>query len=201
MMRGLDARTTVTASAHEDRQFQWEASMSLLHPSRRDFLAMSAAAVASSGPGAAFAQAWPSRPVTMVVRYGPGASNDIFTRALSQILSRRLGQPFVVENRAGAGGFTGSNAVAQSAPDGYTFLEAPNSIASFSLIMKVKLDPLTDLMPVALLARSPIGMVINASLPVRPRRSSSTTPKAARLSTAMPASARRSTSMPRCSSA
>ena len=141
--------------------------MPLLHPSRRDFLAMSAAALASAQRGTAFAQAWPSRPVTMVVPYGPGASNDIFTRALSQILSRRLGQPFVVENRAGAGGFTGSNAVAQSAPDGYTFLEAPNSIASFSLIMKVKLDPLTDLTPVALLARSPIGMVINAALPAK----------------------------------
>ena len=73
----------------------------------------------------------------------------------------------MVENRAGAGGFTGSNAVAQSAPDGYTFLEAPNSIASFSLIMKVKLDPLVDLMPVALLARSPIAMVINAALPAK----------------------------------
>ena len=141
--------------------------MPLLHPSRRDFLAMSAAALAARSAAPAFAQAWPSRPVTMVVPYGPGASNDIFTRALSQILSARLGQPFVVENCAGAGGFTGSNAVAQSAPDGYTFLEAPNSIASFSLIMKVKLDPLTDLMPVALLARSPIGMVINAALPAK----------------------------------
>ena len=109
----------------------------------------------------------------------------------------------MVENRAGAGGFTGSNAVAQSAPDGYTFLEAPNSIASFSLIMKVKLDPLVDLMPVALLARSPIAMVINASLPVKTVRSSSTTRERARTrrSTAMPGSARRSISTPRCSSA
>ena len=138
--------------------------MNLLRPSRRDLLAITAGLAASS---TAFAQAWPSRPVTMVVPYGPGASNDIFTRALSTILSRKLGQPFVVENRAGAGGFTGSNAVAQSAPDGYTFLEAPNSIASFSQIMKVKLDPLVDLIPVALLARSPTAMVVNASLPVK----------------------------------
>jgi tripartite-type tricarboxylate transporter receptor subunit TctC len=139
--------------------------MTLLRPSRRDLLLATAGLAASASP--AFAQAWPSRPVTMVVPYGPGASNDIFTRALSAILSKRLGQPFVVENRAGAGGFTGSNAVAQSAPDGYTFLEAPNSIASFSLIMKVKLDPLVDLAPVALLARSPIAMVINASVPAK----------------------------------
>ena len=73
----------------------------------------------------------------------------------------------MVENRAGAGGFTGSNAGRKAAPDGYTFLEMPNSIASFSLIMKVKLDPLTDLTPVALLARSPTAMVVNASLPVK----------------------------------
>ena len=140
--------------------------LNLLRPSRRDLLALTAAGLAASA-GEASAQAWPSRPVTMVVPYGPGASNDIFTRALATILSRKLGQPFVVENRAGAGGFTGSNAVAQAAPDGYTFLEAPNSIASFALIMKVKLDPLVDLMPVALLARSPIGMLVNAALPVK----------------------------------
>ena len=139
--------------------------MTVLRPSRRDLLIATAALAASTNP--AFAQAWPSRPVTMVVPYGPGASNDIFTRALSTILSKKLGQPFVVENRAGAGGFTGSNAVAQSAPDGYTFLEMPNSIASFSLIMKVKLDPLADLTPIALLARSPTAMVINAALPAR----------------------------------
>jgi tripartite-type tricarboxylate transporter receptor subunit TctC len=139
--------------------------MTLLHPSRRDLLLATAGLAASTST--AYSQAWPSRPVTMVVPYGPGASNDIFTRALSTILSKRLSQPFVVENRAGAGGFTGSNAVAQSAPDGYTFLEAPSSIASFSRIMKVKLDTLVDLTPVALLARSPNAMVFNAAIPAK----------------------------------
>jgi tripartite-type tricarboxylate transporter receptor subunit TctC len=139
---------------------------SLVRTSRRAALAL-ALAVATFGAEGAFAQAWPSRPVTLVVPYGPGASNDIFTRALAEILSKRLGQPFVVENRPGAGGFTGANAVAQSAPDGYTFLEIPNSVAGFKLIMKVNLDPLVDLTPVALLARSPTAMVVPSGLPVK----------------------------------
>jgi tripartite-type tricarboxylate transporter receptor subunit TctC len=130
-------------------------------------LALSAAIAGLAWTGPAAAQQWPSRPVTMVVPYGPGASNDIFTRALAGILSKRFGQPFVVENRAGAGGFTGTNAVSQAAPDGYTFLEMPSSIAGFAPGMKVKFDPMTDLTPVALLARSPAAMVVPSGLPVK----------------------------------
>ncbi|MBL8699675.1 MAG: tripartite tricarboxylate transporter substrate binding protein [Alphaproteobacteria bacterium] len=137
-------------------------------PTRRRVLSLPlAAATLAVAGGSAAQQAWPRRPVTFVVPYGPGASNDTFTRALAEILSKRFGQPFVVENRAGAGGFTGSNAVAQAAPDGYTFLEAPNSIVGFKPLMKVNLDPLTSLTPVALLARSPIAMVVPSGLPVK----------------------------------
>jgi len=141
-------------------------SIHLARLSRRAALCLPFVAAFAVETGEAAAQAWPSRPVTMVVPYGPGASNDTFTRALAEILTRQLGQPFVVENRPGAGGFTGSNAVAQAAPDGYTFLEIPNSVAGFKPVMKVKLDPLTDLTPVALLARSPTAMVVPSSLPV-----------------------------------
>lgn len=112
------------------------------------------------------AEAWPERPVTLVVPYGPGASNDTFTRALADILSDKLGQPFVVENRAGAGGFTGSKSVADADPDGYTFLEVPNSVVGFEPLMKVDLNPQTDLKPVGLLARAPTAMVVPASLGV-----------------------------------
>ena len=69
------------------------------------------ALLAGAIPRAAEAQTWPTRPVTLVVPYGPGASNDIFTRAIAAILGKQLGQPFVVENRPGAGGFTGTKAV------------------------------------------------------------------------------------------
>jgi tripartite-type tricarboxylate transporter receptor subunit TctC len=136
---------------------------------RRQMIALGlAAGVAGLAlPGAARAADWPSRPVTMVVPYAPGASNDTFTRSVAGILSRDLGQPFVVENRPGAGGFTGSNAVAHAAPDGYTFLEMPNSVVGFKPIMKVNLDPLKDLTPIALLAKSPTAMVVPSSLPVK----------------------------------
>lgn len=109
---------------------------------------------------------WPERPVTLVVPYGPGASNDTFTRALADILSSKFGQPFVVENRAGAGGFTGSKSVADADPDGYTFLEVPNSVVGFEPLMKVDLSPQTDLKPVGLLARAPTAMVVPGDLPV-----------------------------------
>ncbi len=91
----------------------------------------------------AMAQTWPNRPVTLVVPYGPGASNDLFTRALANVLSKRFNQPFVVENRAGAGAFTGASYVQKAAPDGYTFLEGPNGVAIFKDVMKLDLDAAT----------------------------------------------------------
>lgn len=115
---------------------------------------------------AAATEAWPTRPVTMVVPYAPGASNDIFTRALSEQLSKRFGQPFIVDNRPGAGGFTGANTVVRADPDGYTFLEMPNSIVGFKPVMKVDLDPLTSLTPIAALASAPTALVVTAGLPV-----------------------------------
>lgn len=133
--------------------------------SRRVVLAMAGiGGLAMAMP--AMAQDWPDRAVTMVVPYGPGASNDTFTRALSEILTESLGQPFVVENRAGAGGFTGARSVADAEPDGYTYLEIPNSVVGFKPLMKVDLDPLTDLKPVGLLAKSPTALVVPAGLGV-----------------------------------
>ena len=111
-------------------------------------------------------QAWPSRPVTLVVPYGPGASNDTFTRALAQIFSKKFNQPFVVENRPGTGGFTGATQVAKATPDGSIFLESPNSIATFQEVLKLGIDPTTDLVPVSVFARSPIGMLVPSGLPV-----------------------------------
>jgi tripartite-type tricarboxylate transporter receptor subunit TctC len=144
-------------------------SIALIVTSRRAVLAAWAAALAAAVfPMAAQAQDWPSRPVTLVVPFGPGASNDLFTRMLANILQKQFNQPFVVSNRPGAGGLIGSAAVAKSPPDGYLFLEMANSIASFKPIMKTtELDPLTDLAPIGLMARAPTAMVINAGLPVK----------------------------------
>jgi len=136
-------------------------------PRRAVLAAGVATGVLALCPLAALAQDWPNRPVTIVVPYGPGASNDTFTRALAAILSKQFGQPFVVSNKPGAGGFIGSQGVAKAPPDGYTLLEMPSSIAGFKPIMKVDLDPLNDLAPLGLMARSPSAMVINAGLPVK----------------------------------
>jgi tripartite-type tricarboxylate transporter receptor subunit TctC len=145
-------------------------SINRMRPPRGAVFALALAAacfVGLTAMGNARAEEWPNRPVTMVVPYNPGASNDTFTRALADILTKQLGQPFIVENRSGAGGFTGSNSVVKAAPDGYTFLEMPNSIAGFKPIMKVDLDPSKDLIPIALMARSPTAMIVPASLPVK----------------------------------
>jgi tripartite-type tricarboxylate transporter receptor subunit TctC len=125
------------------------------------------ATIGSLGMAKAQTPNWPTRAVTLVVPYGPGASNDTFTRAIATVLSRKFGQPFVVENRPGAGGFAGSDQVRKAAPDGYTFLEMPNGIASFKLAMKVDLDPSTDLQPISIFARAPTVMVVPSALPVK----------------------------------
>lgn len=130
-------------------------------------LAMAASLAAAAAPGVAVADDWPSRPVTIVVPYGPGASNDTFTRMLATLLSKHFGQPFVVSNKPGASGSIGSMSVVKAPPDGYTFLEMPSSIAGFKPILKVDIDPLKDLAPIALMARSPDAMVVNANLPVK----------------------------------
>jgi tripartite-type tricarboxylate transporter receptor subunit TctC len=86
---------------------------------------------------------------------------------LAQILQKKFNQPCIVDNRPGTSGFNGSYAVATSAPDGYRFLESPNSIASFKPVMRVELDPLTQLEAVACMARSPLALLVPASLPVK----------------------------------
>jgi tripartite-type tricarboxylate transporter receptor subunit TctC len=129
---------------------------------------MAGTAVAAIGwPKVAWADDWPSRPVTVVVPYGPGASNDTFARAVSKELSTSLGQPFVVDNRPGAGGFSGTNSVVKADADGSTFLELPNSIVSFAPTMHVAFDPFTDLTAIGLMARAPTAMVVPSSLPVK----------------------------------
>jgi tripartite-type tricarboxylate transporter receptor subunit TctC len=142
---------------------------SLIGRSQRNAIAtvLLAGLAALVGADGVQAQAYPSRSVTMVVPFGPGASNDTFTRAIAEQLTKQFGVPFVVENRAGAGGFTGSSAVSKAAPDGYTLLEMNNSIASFKQVMKVNFDPAKDLSPVGMMARSPTAMLVPASSPAK----------------------------------
>ncbi|MBE9606609.1 tripartite tricarboxylate transporter substrate binding protein [Acetobacteraceae bacterium H6797] len=135
---------------------------------RRHFLAAGIAGLAV--PGIARAQtAWPDRPVRIVVPFPPGQGADILMRLLAEKLSPRLGQPVVIENRAGAGGTIGTEYVAKSTPDGYTLGmggSGPTTIAQ-SLYPKLGYDSTKDITPVALIASVPQLFVVNNDLPVK----------------------------------
>ncbi|MFZ0836614.1 MAG: tripartite tricarboxylate transporter substrate-binding protein, partial [Xanthobacteraceae bacterium] len=97
-------------------------------------IALAAAALLLS-PFPASAQAWPSRPVTIIVPFPAGGTADLLARGLAPVLSAELGQQFVVDNRTGAGGTIGAAAVARAAPDGYSLLFASGSLAALDKLM------------------------------------------------------------------
>jgi tripartite-type tricarboxylate transporter receptor subunit TctC len=129
---------------------------------------VSAIAVVLLSPCAASAQAWPSRPVTMMVPFPAGGTADLWARATAQALSEELGQQFVVENRAGAGGNLAAAAVAKAAPDGTSLLFASQAQAAFNKFMFKSLpyDPSRDLVPVVLVIKSPIALIAGMDAPV-----------------------------------
>ncbi len=114
------------------------------------------------------AQDYPARQVTIVVPFAAGGSVDIVGRLVAQKLTERLGKPFIVENRPGAGTATATTAVAKSTPDGHTLLFAPSGTFAINptLYKQLAYDPLKDLTMVALVTRDPLLLVVNPSLPV-----------------------------------
>jgi tripartite-type tricarboxylate transporter receptor subunit TctC len=121
-------------------------------------------------PLAARAQApeWPSRPVRFIVPYPPGGPTDIMGRIVAQAVQGPLGQPFVVENRAGANGLIGSEQAARAAPDGSTFLvNASAHVIVPHLTPNMPIDVLADFAPVTNIAAVPLWLVVNPALPVR----------------------------------
>jgi tripartite-type tricarboxylate transporter receptor subunit TctC len=114
----------------------------------------------------AFAQAYPSRPVKIIVPYGAGGPADIYARFIGAKLSEAMGQPFVVEDRPGGGAVVGTDAVAKSAPDGYTLLMMSNTHAvNETLIPKKPYDLTRDLAPITGVNYSDLLMVVNPSVP------------------------------------
>ncbi len=118
-------------------------------------------------PLAASAQAWPAKPIKLIVNFPAGGSPDIVARAVATPVSQALGQPIVVENRSGAGGIIGADAAAKSAPDGYTILLSSGSAMSIvpHVTPKMPFDPAKDLVPVAAGARLELFLVSHAELP------------------------------------
>lgn len=115
-----------------------------MHPTltrRLATLGLCAAALAAALP--AIAQEWPARPVKLIVPFAPGGSADVFGRFLAQRLQEALGQSFVVENRPGGGAVIGTDAVAKSAPDGYTLLVMSNTLPELIKAAKDKPDGMT----------------------------------------------------------
>jgi tripartite-type tricarboxylate transporter receptor subunit TctC len=118
--------------------------------------------------GAALAQAYPAHPVKIIVPFAPGGPTDSMARILAQKLTENLGQPFVVENRAGAGGNIGMGAVAKAPADGYTLIMVSSSfVVNPGLYSKVPYDAYKDFAPITLAAASPNLIVVHPSVPAK----------------------------------
>jgi len=140
-----------------------------VNPRRRRFLHLLAGAAAlSAAPNGARAQAWPTRPVRIIVPFQPGGSTDIFARLAAQKLSEHFGKQFYIENVAGATGNVGTAQAARAAPDGHTLLIAFSSyVVNPTLFAKLPFDPDKDLAPVTLAVASTNVITVHPSLPAR----------------------------------
>jgi tripartite-type tricarboxylate transporter receptor subunit TctC len=140
--------------------------------SRRRFLAQAGAAIGTAAalPGVSLAQGdWPSRPVKVVCNFPPGSSPDALVRAIAQPLQQALGQPVVIDNRAGASGMIGADLVAKAPADGYTLLMTAGSTITTNphVFPKMPFDAARDLVPVAALARLNLFLVARGDFPAR----------------------------------
>ena len=134
------------------------------------FRALTLVAVASLSclAAPAFAQDYPNKPIKLIVPFPPGGSVDMIGRLVGQKLSDALGQPVLVDNRAGAGGNIGMDFVAKAPKDGYTLLVAPSGMAANQhLFAKLPFDPQKDLAPVIRIADQPAVLIVNPKLPVK----------------------------------
>ncbi|WP_158295551.1 Bug family tripartite tricarboxylate transporter substrate binding protein [Crenalkalicoccus roseus] len=135
-------------------------------PTRRQ--ALSLALAAGLAPSALRAQSWrPTRPVRMIVPFAPGGSNDIVGRIIAETAAQTLGQPIVIENRAGAGSVVGAEHVARAAPDGHTVLINSAHATVPAIVARMPYHPVNDFVGVAVAGFSPHVLVVNPQLPAR----------------------------------
>jgi len=135
----------------------------------RRILAVLLCAAATLHAASASAQAWPAKPIRLMVPFPPGGSTDIVARIVAQKLGERLGQSLVIENRGGAGGTIGTALVAKTAPDGYNLAVASTSthVVAPSVYAKLEYDPVRDFAPIGTMAISPYLLVVNPSVPAK----------------------------------
>ena len=140
-----------------------------MHLPRRQFLHLAAGAAALPVVSrVARAQAYPSRPVRFVVPFAAGGGSDIIARLLGQWLSERLGQPFIIENRPGAGGTIGTEVVVRAPADGHTLLQIGTfNVINAAVYEKLSFDFIRDIIPVASVVRVPGVMLVNPALSIR----------------------------------
>src|SRR5262249_34075417 len=136
---------------------------------RRQFLQLAAgAATLPALPRIARAQAWPARPVRIIVPVAPGGALDILARLIGQWLGEHMGQSFVIENRPGAGTNIGVDVVAHAAPDGYTLLLIPQSVTTNATLYKdLNFNFIRDIVPIAMISKLPLVMEINNAIPAK----------------------------------
>ena len=132
-------------------------------------LAAACGAVAMSFASSVAAQAWPAKPIRLMVPFPPGGSTDIVARIVAQKLGERLGQSLVIENRGGAGGTIGTAVIAKAAPDGYNLAIASTSthVVAPAVYPKLDYDAVKDFAPISLIAVSPYLLVVNTSVPAK----------------------------------
>jgi tripartite-type tricarboxylate transporter receptor subunit TctC len=138
------------------------------HSLRRSILKAGVAAAAAFTVQGAFAQAWPAKPITLIVPFATGGTTDVLARAVGQELSKSLGQPVIVESKPGAGATLGADFVAKAKPDGYTFLMgAVHHTIATSVYKKLPYDFQKDLAPVSVVALVPNVLVVNPAVPAK----------------------------------
>jgi tripartite-type tricarboxylate transporter receptor subunit TctC len=141
----------------------------MLGPVRSVGRLMLATVVALVGSGAALAQTYPSKAITIIVPFTPGASTDAVARLTRDVLARELGQPVVIENRPGAGGTLGAARVANAAPDGYTLLISVNAPLTMNMFIQKSFpyEARSAFAPISLAAESLLVLAVNSKLPVK----------------------------------
>ena len=124
--------------------------------------------IAGTLPPGAHAQSWPDKPIRLIIPYAPGGAGDSTFRQIAPIVEKRLGRPFVIENKPGAGGNIGAAEVANAAPDGHTFLlGATNNFVTNQFLYNLKFNPLTAFTPVTVMSNAPTIVTVHPSLPVK----------------------------------